>query len=91
MRQRDLHILTSALHTYTNDWRISAVHVTVRQPPAVIPLTTKDEFSALPSSSMVTNSNAGVRSSGSRNINATSGDSVWDDEEGVWSEWTLVS
>ncbi|EFX85255.1 hypothetical protein DAPPUDRAFT_28601, partial [Daphnia pulex] len=26
MRQRDLHILTSGLHTYTNDWRISAVH-----------------------------------------------------------------
>ena len=28
MRQKDLHILTSALHTYTNDWRISALHST---------------------------------------------------------------
>lgn len=65
MRQRDLHILTSALHTYTNDWRISAVHANVRrQPTAPDPLIAKQQHNA---------------------------SDVWDEDDGVWSEWTLVS
>ena len=71
MRQKDLHILTSSLHTNTNDRRISAVHTTVRSPAGSNPAnsTTKTSFPA------------------GRQRNGTD---VWDDEEGVWSEWTLV-
>uniref|UniRef100_A0A0P5NKZ7 Defective proboscis extension response n=2 Tax=Daphnia magna TaxID=35525 RepID=A0A0P5NKZ7_9CRUS len=93
MRQRDLHILTSGLHTYTNDWRISAVHVTVRQPPhggPVVPANGED-VSSSPSFAPVANGNAAMASSASRNASgpADSSSSVWDDEDGVWSEWTL--
>ncbi|XP_046633762.1 uncharacterized protein LOC124313087 isoform X1 [Daphnia pulicaria] len=94
MRQRDLHILTSGLHTYTNDWRISAVHVTVRQPPHSGPIksssSSSSSFPASPSAAVVPPT--GFRSAGSRNSSSSTpgGDSsVWDDEEGVWSEWTL--
>lgn len=95
MRQRDLHILTSGLHTYTNDWRISAVHVTVRQPPhggPVVPANGED-VSSSPSFAPVANGNAAMASSASRNASgpADSSSSVWDDEDGVWSEWTLVT
>ena len=62
MRQRDLHILTSALHTYTNDWRISAVHTNVRR-----------------------------QQSDAMNVKQHNASDVWDEEDGVWSEWTLVS
>ncbi|XP_057372511.1 uncharacterized protein LOC130693397 isoform X2 [Daphnia carinata] len=89
MRQRDLHILTSGLHTYTNDWRISAVHVTVRQPPnagPAVPSNPDDFSSPFP---LVANGNAPIRSPASRNASSDSSSSVWDDEEGVWSEWTL--
>ncbi|KAI9561479.1 defective proboscis extension response [Daphnia sinensis] len=90
MRQRDLHILTSGLHTYTNDWRISAVHVTVRQPPhagQAFPSNKDDVSSSYPPAA-----NTPIRSPASRNASVSpdsSASSVWDDEEGVWSEWTL--
>lgn len=85
MRQRDLHILTSGLHTYTNDWRISAVHVTVRQSPHSV-------ADGVPPSISTSSANSfTIRSRNSSSSSSTASDStIWDDEEGVWSEWTLV-
>lgn len=73
MRQRDLHILTSALHTYTNDWRISAVR-------------------HLASASELAGASSPISSSKrTNNASITTGADVWDEDDGVWSEWTLVS
>lgn len=95
MRQKDLHILTSSLHSYTNDWRISAVHATVRDRPRQ---TGGDSTQFLPSSesniSMAVNKDRSPTTNpklASKSVNGSLSDSVWDEEEGVWSEWTLVS
>ena len=84
MRQRDLHILTSALHTYTNDWRISALHTTVRE--------TRGSPRSFGNSSStrqpVYESRDNMATSPWTKKNVTD---VWDDDDaGVWSEWTLV-
>ena len=88
MRQRDLHILTSGLHTYTNDWRISAVHVTVRQSPSSSHSVTENGVPP-PMSTSSANSFT-IRSRNSSSSSTASDSTIWDGEEGVWSEWTLV-
>lgn len=97
MRQKDLHILTSSLHSYTNDWRISAVHATVRDGKQSV---NDEKFSSLPFHAQHNSSSPAAkkgRSSSSNSkwgnhpSNGSAGNAVWDDEEGVWSEWTLVS
>ena len=90
MRQRDLHILTSSLHTYTNDWRISAVHTAVRDnpPDPAANASSAAEFLTAPSSSSVKWPPKWNGSSASRS-GARFSDAFDDDEEGVWSEWTL--
>ena len=97
MRQRDLHILTSALHTYTNDWRISAVHATVREPrgPSPPPAAADDNNNNNSKNSFVSDdSQQHPAASAGSSIKAGQKnavvDDVWDEEEGVWSEWTLV-
>ena len=82
MRQRDLHILTSALHTYTNDWRISSIHTVVRDEDEP---EDADQANASPyvkwSAKVNASSNGGPRPM----TNAATAD----DEDGNWSEWTL--
>lgn len=78
MRQRDLHILTSALHTYTNDWRISSIHTVVREDQKH--LIDKDNASAIDRWSSKLNANLNVHSNDQE---------LEDEEDGIWSEWTL--
>lgn len=82
MRQRDLHILTSALHTYTNDWRISALHTTVRE--------TRGSRSSFNNGTFTRQAVESREAQSPRTKNNVT--DVWDDDDGgVWSEWTLVS
>ena len=90
MRQRDLHILTSALHVYTNDLRISSIHSIAKDENDAqqLPLSdaTAHDFSANGHfSTRKTNAFVSRSSSGINNSRPLNGD----DEDGYWSEWTL--
>jgi len=102
MRQRDLHILTSSLHSYTNDLRISAVQTTVRElqltptdsdtdssPASSSPSPARSSYAASSSNSKWPskwNASGSSRSSYGRFNDAVE---AYDEEEGIWSEWTL--
>jgi len=104
MRQRDLHILTSSLHSYTNDLRISAIQTTVREPQLKPTDSDTDESSVSSSAaSSFSSSYSGFSplnskwsskwnaSSSSRSSYGRFNDAAdnYDEEEGIWSEWTL--
>lgn len=104
MRQRDLHILTSSLHSYTNDLRISAIQTTVRE-SQLKPIDSGTSGSSGPSPA-VSSFNSPYTGSASSNSKWSSkwstsssnrssygrfNDPVdaFDEEDGIWSEWTL--
>lgn len=104
MRQRDLHILTSSLHSYTNDLRISAIQTTVRE-SQLKPIDSGTSGSSGPSPAVSSfnspytgsaSSNSKWSSKWSTSISNRSSygrfnDPVdaFDEEDGIWSEWTL--